>query len=276
MEKFWASEDLVGELLPFLDVHSLVALVSFHEVTVALIQRETVWQDILAKAFKPNISEPLEVHEEMVDKVLELLEQVDMGKKQEQLHLALLEHICKSFPATSAGCEEISLRSGADTPILVSPTGLILLERAQEKGCRNVVLGSVEEVKIKWSKSLGKALMSMIVRQETLDKFDCIASEADFEDLLIIMLLTRCCQWYMMKVTSSFWSLFNFNGMWILSKGSEGDRYDDEEGWEAIELLMERMGVFEEEEEEEMVEEEEIVEETVEEVKEAASEFEGE
>ena len=63
--------------------------------------------------------------------------------------------------------------------------------------------------------------------------------------------------------------------MWMLSKGSEGDRYDDEEGWEAIELLMERMEVFEEEEEE-MVEEEEIVEETVEEVKEAASEFEGE
>ena len=275
MEKFWASEDLVGELLPFLDVHSLVALVSFHEVTVALIQREAVWQDILAKTFKPNISEPLEVYEEMVDKVLELLEQVDMGRKKETLHLALLEHICKSFPATSTGCEEISLRSGADTPILVSPTGLILLERAQEKGCRNVVLGSVEEVKIKWSKSLGKALMSMIVRQETLDKFDCIASEADFEDLLIIMLLTRCCQWYMMKVTSSFWSLFNFNGMWILSKGSEGDRYDDEEGWEAIEMLMERMEVFEEEEEE-MVEEEEIVEERVEEVKEAALEFEGE
>ena len=67
MEKFWASEDLVEELLPFLDVHSLVALVSFHEVTVALIQRERVWQDILAKAFKPNISEPLEVHEEMVE-----------------------------------------------------------------------------------------------------------------------------------------------------------------------------------------------------------------
>ena len=275
MEKFWASEDLVGELLPFLDVHSLVALVSFHGVTVALIQREAVWQDILAKTFKPNISEPLEVYEEMVDKVLELLEQVDMGRKKETLHLALLEHICKSFSATSTGWEVISLRSGADTPILVSPTGLILLERAQEKGCRNVVLGPVEEVKIKWSKSLGKALMSMIVRQETLGKFDCVASEADFEDLLIIMLLTRCCQWYMMKVTSSFWSLFNFNGMWILSKGSEGDRYDDEEGWEAIEMLMERMEVFEEEEEE-MVEEEEIVEETVEEVKEAALEFEGE
>ena len=183
MERFWRSEDKVEKLLPFLDVHSFVALVSFHEVTVALIQREAVWQDILAKTFKPNISEPLEVHEEMVDKVLELLEQV--GKKQEQHHLALLKHICKSFPATSTGWDEISLWSGADTPILVSPTGLILLERAQEKGCRNVVLGPVEEVKIKWSKSLGKALMSMIVRQETLDKFDCIASEADFEELLI-------------------------------------------------------------------------------------------
>ena len=84
-----------------------------------------------------------EVHYTPSAPPLELLEQVDMGKKQEQLHLALLEHICKSFPATSTGCEEISLRSGADTPILVSPTGLILLERAQEKGCRNVVLGPV-------------------------------------------------------------------------------------------------------------------------------------
>ena len=95
MEKFWSNEDLVEELLPFLDLPSIVALALVHPLSLALVQRGVVWQGILLKTFKAK-SEILvqQQWEEKVDLLMNL-----MSDDPEDGHL-LLHHICQNFPPT--------------------------------------------------------------------------------------------------------------------------------------------------------------------------------
>ena len=73
MEKFWSSEDLVEELLPFLDLHSIVALASVHDLTRAVIHRDVVWQGVLLKAFKTKSELVVQEWEEKVDLLMDLI-----------------------------------------------------------------------------------------------------------------------------------------------------------------------------------------------------------
>ena len=73
MEKFWASEDLVEELLPFLDLHSIMALASVHDLTLAVIHRDVVWQGVLLKTFKTKSELVVQEWEEKVDLLMDLI-----------------------------------------------------------------------------------------------------------------------------------------------------------------------------------------------------------
>ena len=130
MEKFWSSEDLVEELLPFLDLPSISALASVHPLTLALIERDVIWQAILVKTFKDK-SELLVVQwEEKIDLLMELVQ----GDPDDQMLQSLIQHICKNFPPSpSKNLDKEQIRislNGEPTANdrLISPVGFVLLE----------------------------------------------------------------------------------------------------------------------------------------------------
>ena len=100
MEKFWANEDLVEEVLPFLDLHSVVALASVHPLSLSLIQRDVVWQGILLKTFKTKSELLLQQWEEKVDLLVDLMYLTSDEPADGNLLQSVLHHICQNFPPT--------------------------------------------------------------------------------------------------------------------------------------------------------------------------------
>ena len=86
MDKFWANEDLVEELLPFLDLPSTLALASVHSATASLLKRDILWKQLLHQTFKAKF-ELLVVWEDKVDLLITLIKQLDDDEPEHQLHV---------------------------------------------------------------------------------------------------------------------------------------------------------------------------------------------
>ena len=77
MEKFWWNQDLVEELLHFLDLPSMVALASVHSLSLSLIQRDVMWQAVLLKTFKSKSKLSVKGWEVKMDLLLDLMDLMD-------------------------------------------------------------------------------------------------------------------------------------------------------------------------------------------------------
>ena len=53
-EKFWASQDLVEQLMPFLDAHSASNLASVHPLTIKILESAPVWSKLIRRTCRYN------------------------------------------------------------------------------------------------------------------------------------------------------------------------------------------------------------------------------
>ena len=93
--KFWNTPDLVRELVPFLDLASILNLASVHDITLALIYhnsawRRTIWSDLLRRT-------SFHLGDEEVKNAVKVMK---LAEDKEVLLLDLLDTICERFPAT--------------------------------------------------------------------------------------------------------------------------------------------------------------------------------
>ena len=226
MEKFWSSEDLVEELLPFLDLPSISALASVHPLTLALIERDVIWQAILVKTFKDKSELLVDQWEEKIDLLMELVQ----GDPDDQMLQSLIQHICKNFPPTlSKNLDKEQIRislNGEPTANdrLISPVGFVLLERVWKRStmCSNLVV--VKNVQVESWEIVREALSSAITRQdEEVELFDWISEHATVEDLLSIRnLLYFHCRRFEVEIIGQFFHFYWNNDASSLQEGREG------------------------------------------------------
>ena len=227
MEKFWSSEDLVEELLPFLDLASVSALASIHPLTLALIERDVVWQAILLKTFKQKSELLVDQWEEKVDLLMDLVQ----DDPDDQLMLqSLIHHICKNFPPTpSKNLDKEQIRislKGEPTANdrLISPIGFVLLERVWQRSTKCSNLFIVKNIQVESWEIVREALSSAISRQdEEVELFDWISEHASVEDLLSIRnLLYFHCRRFEVEIIGQFFHFYWNNDASSLQEGREG------------------------------------------------------
>ena len=92
--KFWNTPDLVKELVPFLDLASILNLASDHDITLALIYhnsawRRTIWSNLLMRT-------TFHLGDEEVKNAVKVMKLVE---DKEVLLLDLFDTICERFPS---------------------------------------------------------------------------------------------------------------------------------------------------------------------------------
>ena len=219
MEKFWANEDLVEELLPFLDLPSTVALASVHTVTASLLKRDFLWKQLLDQTFKAKF-EPLVVHEDKIDLLITLIKQLD-DQPEHQLQQSLILHICKRFPPTPESSIFMSSVGEPATKRVLSQKGFVLVERVEKSA---FLVRQVTATNYNWK--FGQVLEAALERQgEQVGMLDCTSHQADFKDLQSLKNLIPYCQLFEFELTSRFWHCNWSNDTIYLNHGNRG-------GWE--------------------------------------------
>ena len=133
--EFWNTPDLIRELVPFLDLASILNLASVHDITLALIYhnsawRRTIWSDLLRRT-------SFHLGDEEVKNAVRLMKLVE---DKEVLLLDLLDTICERFPSgrddpddEGFAPDQVSVTCPRHGEHLVHPAGFRLLELAEGK-----------------------------------------------------------------------------------------------------------------------------------------------
>ena len=131
--KFWNTPVLIRELVPFLDLASILNLASVHDITLALIYhnsawRLTIWSNLLRRT-------TFHLGDEEVKNAVRLMKLVE---DKEVLLLDLLDTICERFPSDPEdhddfAPDEVKVSCPRHGEHLVHPAGFRLLELAEGK-----------------------------------------------------------------------------------------------------------------------------------------------
>ena len=124
--RFWRSPDLVAELIPFLDVSSILALATVQPLVLSLLQRSFIWKSLIRRS---TIGEnELEKYREKIRQLVEIQKLVE---DPEPHLLELLHTICKRCPEEISGVKEDSVQVSCSVHPAghkVNTTGFELLE----------------------------------------------------------------------------------------------------------------------------------------------------
>ena len=207
MESFFESKDLMEQLVAYLDLPSLLALVSVHQLALEVLQQKSIWRDLVrgSKLVKPKFwhcGNNVEIKAMLgrVDMLTTLLKLIDDPGPLLQI---LLETICSNFPPSrdeNGHKDEISIQfSSLCSPrgFSISPTGFLLLERAESQMKSQMQIVTEVQLHYLWD-SLAAPLSSRATRQSTPVKvLRCeVAEFTDEEEALVwISFLQRCSQW---------------------------------------------------------------------------------
>merc|ERR1719430_1075123 len=92
--RFWRSPDLVAELIPLLDVSSILALATVQPLVLNLLQRSFIWKTLIRRSAKSeNELEGLDR-----GKIKQLMEILKLVEDPEPQLLELLHSICQRYP----------------------------------------------------------------------------------------------------------------------------------------------------------------------------------
>ena len=169
-QRFWKSPDLMAQLIPFLDVQSILALSKVEPVVVNILQRSFIWRQVLRR------SNDKEEWEELKFEVKNLVEILQMVEDPEPLIPELLDMICERFSQEKTDEEywperiKVLVSCGRHPgDHLVSRGGFQLLELVE--GAMGTTLQKALQVEenggsIGISEGFAKALVSRIKRQK--------------------------------------------------------------------------------------------------------------
>ena len=97
--RFWRSPDLVAQLIPFLDLSSILALATVQPLVLNLLQRSFIWKNLIRRsAISENELEGLDR-----EKIGQLVEILKLFEDSEPHLLELLHTICESYPEEISG-----------------------------------------------------------------------------------------------------------------------------------------------------------------------------
>lgn len=207
MEAFWQSKDLMEHLLPLLDLPSTLALASTHNLALEVLQQKRIWKNLILtmKLVKPRFwhcgnSVEIKEMEKRVDTATTLLRLMEEPGPFLQM---LLQTICFNFPPAmdENGHKDVIFINSPmvfNTGFFLSPTGFLMLERAESRMETLVQVVSEVHLHYLWD-SLGTALAARASRQEALGliKLQCEAVEFTEEQLAeeSITFLQYCTSW---------------------------------------------------------------------------------
>ena len=173
-QRFWKSPDLMAQLLPFLDVQSILALSKVEPVVVNILQRSFIWRQQLRRSY--HAMEDMDEFEMEELEVGDLLEILQLVEDPEPLIPELLDMICERFSQEKTEetywPQQIKVLVSCDLhpgDHLVSRGGFQLLELVEgEMGTTLQKALQVEEGggSIGISEGFAKALVSRIKRQK--------------------------------------------------------------------------------------------------------------
>ena len=212
MESFFESKDLMEQLVSYLDLPSLLALASVHQLTLEVLQQKSMWRDLVrgSKLVKPKFwhcGNNVEIKAMLgrVDILTTLLKLIDDPGPLLQI---LLETICSNFPPSrdeNGHKDEISIQfSSICSPrrFSISPTGFLLLERAESQMKSNMQMVTEVQLHYLWD-SLAAPLSSRATRQSAPVKvLRCEVAEFTDEEEAVkwISFLQRCSKWSMESI----------------------------------------------------------------------------
>ena len=207
MESFFESKDLMEQLISYLDLPSLLALASVHQLTLEVLQQRSMWRDLVrgSKLVKPKFwhcGNNVEIKAMLgrVDMLTTLLKLIDDPGPLLQI---LLETICSNFPPSrdeNGHKDEISIQfSSLCSPrrFSISPTGFLLLERAERQMKSQMQIVTEVQLHYLWD-SLAVPLSSRARRQGAPVKvLRCEVAEFTDEEEAVqwISFLQRCSKW---------------------------------------------------------------------------------
>ena len=128
--KFWRSPDLVSQLLPFLDLTSILHLANLLPLVLQLLQRKSIWRDLIRRSI-----ENLDQHDqrwEIMWSVEELVDILKMLESPELLLLDVLHVICEIYKDDKEEAEVI-LSCTCLCEHRIEFVGFQILEVAEEK-----------------------------------------------------------------------------------------------------------------------------------------------
>ena len=98
-KRFWKSPDLLSQLLPFLDLSSILNLANQLPLIPQLLQRRAIWRDLVGRTIDLiNFDEEYdEGYEEDYQKVEQLVGILKMMERPEARLQDLLDAICEEF-----------------------------------------------------------------------------------------------------------------------------------------------------------------------------------
>ena len=207
MESFFESKDLMEQLVSYLDLPSLLALASVHQLTLEVLQQRSMWRDLVlgSKLVKPKFwhcGNNVEI-KAMLGRVDMLTTLLKLIGDQGPLLQILLETICSNFPPSrdeNGHKDEISIQfSSLCSPrrFSISPTGFLLLERAESQMKSQMQIVTEVQLHYLWD-SLAAPLSSRASRQSAPVKvLRCEVAEFTDEEEAVqwISFLQRCSQW---------------------------------------------------------------------------------
>ena len=212
MESFFESKDLMEQLVSYLDLPSLLALASVHQLTLEVLQQRSMWRDLVlgSKLVKPKFwhcGNNVEIKAMLgrVDMLTILLKLIDGPGPLLQM---LLETICSNFPPSrdeNGHKDEISIQFSSicgPRKFSISPTGFLLLERAESQMKSDMQIVTEVQLHYLWD-SLAAPLSSRASRQSAPVKvLRCEVAEFTDEEEAVqwISFLQRCSKWSVQSI----------------------------------------------------------------------------
>ena len=162
--KFWRSPDLVSQLIPFLDVASILALATVQPLVTSLIQRRFIWKDLIGRSTICGSEQSVDNRKRNVGELVEILKLV---ADPEPHLLELLHTICEKWEHTGSVQVSCNLHPSGHK---VDTDGFELLELVE--ATMGTTLQKVEEIdlgdlneNLNSDFSLASALVARINRQ---------------------------------------------------------------------------------------------------------------
>ena len=133
-KKFFQSPDLVSQLLPFLDLSSMLVLASILPLARQLLQRKFIWRGFIRRSLQDLDNNGTKVNEGDLTKVEQLVKILQKLESPEPLLEDLLDFICETFE-TDADDESGAVKLSCSRHILhkVNKQGFQLLELVEGK-----------------------------------------------------------------------------------------------------------------------------------------------
>ena len=128
--KFWRSPDLVSQLLPFLDLASILHLANILPLVLQLLQRKSIWRDLIRRSIE-NLDQ-YDHRWEIMWGVEELVDILKMLENPELLLQDVLHVICEIYKDSKEEAEVI-LSCTCNCEHRIEYVGFQILEAAEAK-----------------------------------------------------------------------------------------------------------------------------------------------